>query len=36
LRTRIEDLATPTADVEWKSETRFGALYQKVVARRLR
>jgi hypothetical protein len=36
LRTRIEDLATPTADVEWKSETRFGALYQKVIARRLR
>ena len=35
LRTRIEDLAPPTADVEWKSETRFGALYQKVVARRL-
>jgi SAM-dependent methyltransferase len=36
LRTRIEDLATPTADVEWRLDTRFGALYQKVVARRLR
>jgi len=36
LRTRIEDLATPSGDVEWRSETRFGALYQKVVARRLR
>ena len=36
LQTRIEDVATRTVDVEWKSETRFGALYQKVVARRLR
>lgn len=36
LRTRIEDLATRAADADWKRETRFGALYQKVVARRLR
>ena len=36
LRTRIEDLAAPAGDVEWSAETRFGALYQKVVARRLR
>lgn len=36
LRTRIEDLAKRSADVDWKKETCFGALYQKVVARRLR
>jgi len=36
LRTRIEDLATRSGDVDWKVATRFGALYQKVVARRLR
>ena len=36
LRTRIEDFATRAADMEWRLETRFGGLYQKVVARRLR
>ncbi len=36
LRTRIEDLAMQSSGVDWRKETCFGGLYQKVVARRLR